>query len=240
MGRPRDKAPRGKRGLLPLTARDEDLLRERKPRANAEFTARTEAQQDYANSIHSNTLTFGIGPAGTGKTWVAGYLGVKALLEGRRLVITRPAIEAGESLGFLPGELAEKFDPYFRPVRMVLERALGKGHVEGMIKAGKIEALPLALMRGHTFEDAFVLLDEAQNTSPVQMKMFLTRIGENATVVVNGDLSQKDIPGPSGLADALDRLDGMRDVGIVRFRREDIVRSGIVQDILDRYSLRDD
>lgn len=214
----------------------QESFRRRNPRDETPFEAKTERQADYAHSIQNNILTFGIGPAGTGKTYVAGVLAAEALLDGRNVIVTRPACEAGESLGFLPGEMDEKFDPYFRPFRAVLERRLGKSQVEGMMKSGRIEALPLAYMRGHTFDDAFVVLDEAQNTTPVQMKMFLTRIGKNATVVVNGDVTQKDIPGPSGLADAVDRLDGLEGAGLVEFTRADVVRSGIVQRILDLYA----
>ncbi|MET3789596.1 PhoH family protein [Methylobacterium radiotolerans] len=187
--------------------------------------------------MSSNTLTIALGSAGTGKTWFAAARMAERLRDGEieRVVITRPAVEAGESLGFLPGELDEKFEPYFRPVREAFEDVLGKGFTEYLIKEGRIEARPLALLRGSTLKDADVLLDEAQNTTPGQMKMFLTRIGENTRVVVNGDPAQKDIPGPSGLMDAVSRLERVRSVGIIRFGREDVVRSGFCQDVLEAY-----
>jgi phosphate starvation-inducible PhoH-like protein len=200
------------------------------------------SQARYAGLIGSMELVFGLGPAGTGKTYVAGMLAAEALLEGRvkRIIATRPIVEAGEELGFLPGELEEKTAPYFRPLREVLERRLGRGHVEALIKGRKIEMLPLAFMRGHSFQDAFVILDEAQNTTPTQMKMFLTRQGEGSVVVVDGDSTQKDIPGPSGLVDAVRRLRDLPSVGVHRFTREDIVRSGLVQAIVERYEEPDE
>lgn len=236
MGKSRDRLTKHRgSGLLPMTNEPRDFVRE--DRRIVTFAPRNAIQATYADAMDSHKLIFGIGPAGTGKTWVCGAKAAEALMakQVEKLIITRPAVEAGESLGFLPGELAEKFDPYFRPFRHVLERHMGKGVVEAMIKAGRIEALPLALMRGHTFENAFVVLDEAQNTTPVQMKLFLTRIGEGSTVVVNGDITQKDIAGPSGLPDALDRLRGMPGMKVVRFTDADIVRSGMVQDIVRRY-----
>lgn len=222
-------------GLLPMTTGEEEILRVAPHRAKA-FEPRSERQAIYASTISACDLTFGLGPAGTGKTWVAGALAAKALQarEVDRIIITRPAVEAGESLGFLPGTLEEKFDPYFRPFRHVLETYLGRSHVEALVKTGKIEALPLALMRGHTFE-GFVVLDEAQNTTPVQMKLFLTRLGEGSTCVISGDLRQKDIPGPSGLWDAINRLHRLPGVGVVEFTRADIVRSGLVQRIVEAY-----
>lgn len=223
------------------------VQREREPRQTpmrrsaAPLQAQTAAQARYMAAIASNTITFGIGPAGTGKTFIAATMAADLLerKEIRRIIITRPAVEAGESLGFLPGELDEKYEPFFRPVRDVLERRMGAGALEYMVKAKTIEALPLAYMRGMTLDDAFILLDEAQNTTPTQMKLFLTRIGENATVVVDGDLSQKDIPGPSGLIDAARRLQGLPGVGFVTFTEDDVVRSGIVQDIVRRYQIEE-
>lgn len=198
---------------------------------------KTEAQKRYLNAIRISDLTFGIGPAGTGKTFIAVCEAADMLRNGdiEKLIVTRPAVEAGESLGFLPGEMDEKFDPYFAPVKEILIRRLGAGQTEYFIKSGKIEAKPLAFMRGTTFQNAFVLLDEAQNTTPTQMKLFLTRIGEHTKVVVDGDINQKDIKGTSGLEDAVDRFGGRRWCSLVQFGHDDIVRSGIAKEIVLGY-----
>lgn len=228
--KPKDHGP-----LLNLVSAEHREPR-RRP-TNKELKPLSERQAAYDRAIQSGVITFGIGPAGTGKTWWAAARAAEALREDQieRIIVTRPAVEAGESLGFLPGELDEKYEPYFRPVRDALEEILGSGATEYMLKAGRIEARPLGLIRGATFKNAWVLLDEAQNTTPTQMKLFLTRIGENAKMIINGDLTQKDIPGPSGLADALDRLRGLEGVRVIRFGREDIVRSGMCQLIASRY-----
>jgi len=196
------------------------------------------AQRSYDISMRVNVLTIGVGPAGTGKTWLAATRAAEALRDGEteKIIITRPAIEAGENLGFLPGEMNEKYEPYFRPVRDALVETLGGGALEYHLKAGAIEARPLAYMRGATFKNAWIILDEAQNTTPSQMKMFLTRIGEDSRVIVNGDLKQKDIPGRSGLEDAIERLIGkLPSAEAVFFKRSDIVRSGFCQDVLNAY-----
>jgi len=195
------------------------------------------AQTRYVNAIKSSQLTFALGPAGTGKTWVCTGLAAQALHNGdiEKLIITRPAVEAGENLGFLPGELEEKFDPYLQPFRDSLYHFLGKSFTEYLIKAGKIEAAPLAYMRGRTFKNAWVILDEAQNTTPKQMKMFLTRLGSDCKMVVNGDTAQTDINGKSGLQDAVERLFYIPSIRVVKFKREDIVRSGLVQEIVECY-----
>jgi phosphate starvation-inducible PhoH-like protein len=173
--------------------------------------AQTDRQQEYINAIYSNILTFGTGPAGTGKTFVATSLAADELAKRniKKILLTRPAQECGEKLGFLPGELDQKFEPYLRPFRDVLNRRLGGSAVDCMLKNGKIEALPMAYMRGMTFEDCWVLLDEAQNVTPAQMKMFLTRIGQRCKVIVNGDLTQQDITGESGLGHALQISNGL-------------------------------
>ena len=199
--------------------------------------AKTKNQSYYLSSIDRNILTFGIGPAGTGKTYVAAAKAAQALLDKQisKIVITRPVVEAGEALGFLPGELEEKFEPYFKPVRAIFEKFLGKGRLEYCIKNKIIEVLPMAYMRGHSFDDTFVIFDEAQNASKVQMKLFLTRLGESSRAVVNGDLCQRDLPSARGLEDAISRLHRIQGVQVIEFTRDDIVRSGFVQDVVDAY-----
>lgn len=208
------------------------------PQRNSDpIRPRTEVQHHYITSIENNLLTFGIGPAGTGKTWVCAALAADALMdkETHKVIVTRPVCEAGENLGFLPGDIDDKFAPYFQPFKDVLEERMGRGHVQAMIKSGRIETAPLAYMRGRTFKNCWVLLDEAQNCTPTQMKLFLTRIGENCKVIVNGDYTQKDIKGCSGLQDAIDRVSSIRGCHVIEFEREDIVRSGIVQQIVESY-----
>ena len=208
------------------------------PRVPAPLEARTPSQKRYIAAIRNHCLTFGIGPAGTGKSYCAGALAAQALEAGQidRIILTRPAVEAGEQLGFLPGDLNEKFSPYIDAFRDILNARLGAGTVDYCLRHGRIVASPLAYMRGKTFDErTFVVLDEAQNTTPAQMKMFLTRIGEDSKVVVNGDIRQSDIRGPNGLADAIERLHGVPSVYVHRFEREDIVRSGLVREIIDRY-----
>jgi phosphate starvation-inducible PhoH-like protein len=209
---------------------------EREPRVTR-LEPKNEIQARYIHSIERNILTIATGPAGTGKTYCCGVLAALALKDKavRKIIVTRPAVEAGENLGFLPGEKEEKYEPYIVPFRDVLTEVLGRGALEYFLKTGDIEPAPLAYMRGRTFKNCFVILDEAQNVTPVQMKMFLTRIGENCTVIVNGDLRQKDIPGPSGLEDAIRRLGRVRRVEHIEFEAEDIVRSGFVQDVVDAY-----
>jgi phosphate starvation-inducible PhoH-like protein len=201
--------------------------------------AKNESQTHYMKKINGTAITFGVGPAGTGKTWLATVMAAQALKNGltEKLVITRPSVEVGESLGFLPGELEEKYEPYFRPVRDALVEALGAGQVEYYIKAGKIEARPLQFLRGSTMKDCWVLADEMQNSTVGEMKMLLTRFGQSAKYVINGDIRQCDLaPGvKSGLQDALVKLRGLDDVAICNFGRADIVRHGIVRTIIDRY-----
>lgn len=204
---------------------------------------RTAAQKRYINAIRNNMLTFGIGPAGTGKSYCAGALAAEALESGKieRIIVTRPAVEAGESLGFLPGDLDEKFAAYIDAFRDILNKRLGAGTVNYCLRHGRIVAAPLAYMRGKTFDqDTFVILDEAQNTTPQQMKMFLTRIGEQCKVVVNGDIRQSDIKGPNGLQDAIERVEDLPGVYVHEFERYDIVRSGLVRDLMDRYECDDE
>lgn len=209
-------------------------------RASQPLKARTRAQKKYLCGIKSHTLTFGIGPAGTGKSYCATALAAEVLASGRieRIILTRPAVEAGEQLGHLPGDVDEKFSVYIDPFRDILIERLGKGAVEYHLRHGRIVAAPLAFMRGKTFgQDTFVILDEAQNTSVSQMKMFLTRIGEGGKIVVNGDIRQSDIRGRNGLEDATDRLRGVSGVCIHEFDRDDIVRSGLVRTVIERYEV---
>jgi phosphate starvation-inducible PhoH-like protein len=211
-------------------------------RTHHPLEAKTRAQQKYICAIKSHCLTFGIGPAGTGKSYCATSMAADALANGRvnRIILTRPAVEAGEQLGHLPGDLDEKFSVYIDPFRDILSERLGKGAVEYLLRHGRIVAAPLAFMRGKTFgSDTFVILDEAQNTSVAQMKMFLTRIGEDCKVVVNGDVNQSDIRGANGLADAIVRLRGLSGIRIHEFARDDIVRSGLVRAVIDRYEVED-
>lgn len=199
--------------------------------------ARNQAQGHYMAAIRSNMLTFGLGPAGTGKTFCATGMAVEAFEDRNveRIIFTRPAIEAGESLGFLPGKISDKLEPYFSTFRNYLRDMLGRGVVDCAIKNERIVFEPLAYIRGKTFDNAFVILDEAQNCTRLQIKAFLTRIGENARVVVNGDTRQSDIGNGSGLVDAALRLQGLDNVYIHEFAASDIVRSELVKNIIERY-----
>ena len=206
------------------------------------LSPRNKAQRQYINAIRHHCLTFGLGPAGTGKSYCAGALAAEAMLNGQieRIIITRPAVEAGENLGFLPGDIDEKFAVYIDAFKEILSERLGAGTVKYLMRHQRIVAAPLAYMRGRTFNaDTFVILDEAQNTTPAQMKLFLTRIGEDCKVVINGDIQQSDINGANGLADAVDRLRDLHSVYIHEFCRDDIVRSGLVREVIDRYELQD-
>ncbi len=203
---------------------------------------RSATQAQYIQEMMKNELVFGLGPAGTGKTYLAVALAVSMMLEGRidKIILSRPAVEAGENLGFLPGDLKEKVDPYLRPLYDALYEMLPAEQVDKKIALGEIEIAPLAFMRGRTLSNAFVILDEAQNTTPMQMKMFLTRLGENSRMVVNGDLSQVDLPRGtiSGLRDALDILQGTSNISSVRFSAADVVRHGLVAKIVKAYEER--
>lgn len=196
-------------------------------------------QKTYVDSVKQHDIVFGIGPAGTGKTFLAVVMAVQALRNGqvKRIILTRPAVEAGESLGFLPGDLQEKVDPYLRPVYDALFQILGKTATERMMERGVIEIAPLAYMRGRTLDDAFVILDEAQNTTSMQMKMFLTRIGFNSKMIVNGDISQIDLPNKvkSGLIDAKDKLGHVNAIDFVYFMAKDVVRHPVVAEIIKAY-----
>lgn len=200
--------------------------------------ALTKAQGAYITAILENVITFGIGPAGTGKSYVVAGLAADMLREKKidRIILSRPGVEAGEKFGFIPGELEEKYAPYIEPFRDIFNERLGRSQVDYLIKHKRICAMPLAFMRGRTFKNCWAILDEAQNTTPGQMKLFLTRIGDNCKVIIDGDIEQKDITTQSGLSDAVNKLKNTRKVGIVEFTVEDVVRSGIVKDILRAYS----
>jgi len=203
---------------------------------------RSAGQVRYVDALRTSELVIAVGPAGTGKTYLAVAVAVAMLAAGNvdRIVLSRPAVEAGERLGFLPGDLREKIDPYLRPLYDALYDMMPADQVMKRLSNGEIEIAPLAFMRGRTLSNSYVILDEAQNTTPVQMKMFLTRLGENARMVVTGDLSQIDLPTGtrSGLAEALDVLDGVEGVGILRFGEADVVRHPLVTRIVRAYEER--
>ena len=223
--------------MVAVGAAPEDgiVLQTRKRR----IVARTPGQADYLTAMAHQELVFGVGPAGTGKTYLAVAKAVTMMMEGQieRIVLSRPAVEAGERLGFLPGDLKDKVDPSLRPLYDALHDMLPGDQVAKKLAAGDIEVAPLAFMRGRTLANAFVILDEAQNTTPVQMKMFLTRMGENSRMVVTGDLSQVDLPPgtKSGLLDALETLNGIEDVGFIHFTHRDVVRHSLVAKIIKAY-----
>ena len=201
---------------------------------------RTPAQAHYMREIATNDMIFALGPAGTGKTYIAVAQAVSQLITGsvQRLILSRPAVEAGEKLGFLPGDMKDKVDPYLRPLYDALHDCLPAEQVERRIASGEIEIAPIAFMRGRTLADAFVILDEAQNTTPAQMKMFLTRFGQNSRMVICGDPNQTDLPGgvgASGLADATVRLEGVEGISMTRFTAADVVRHPIVGRIVEAY-----
>ena len=202
------------------------------------ITPRNYTQSAYLESLRTNQITFATGPAGTGKSYIATAFAAEQLYYKKidKIIITRPAVEAEESLGFLPGELSEKYAPYLAPVRDILEGLLGKPFVEYCIRTGSIEPAPIAYLRGRTFENAICIIDEAQNTTPNQMKLILSRIGENCRFIIDGDTSQKDIRGNSGLEDAVLRLEGIKGVEVVRFLTHDIVRSDMCKKIIQAYS----
>ncbi|MBQ9106762.1 MAG: PhoH family protein [Clostridia bacterium] len=204
---------------------------------------KTVGQKKYIEAIADNTVVFGVGPAGTGKTYLAVAMAVKAFRAKQinRIILTRPAVEAGEKLGFLPGDIQQKVDPYLRPLYDALFDMMGADSFQRYQERGNIEVAPLAYMRGRTLDDSFIILDEAQNTTPEQMKMFLTRLGVNSKAVVTGDITQIDLPDGrrSGLIDATHVLKGIDDISIVRFSEKDVVRHRLVQEIIKAYERRD-
>lgn len=231
-------------GAVRLAEPDADAASELAIRTRKrQVTARTLGQGVYLKALNDFELVFALGPAGTGKTYIAVAKAVALKLAGTidRIILSRPAVEAGERLGFLPGDLREKVDPYLRPLYDALYDMLPGDQVARLLVSGEIEVAPLAFMRGRTLAHSFIILDEAQNTTPVQMKMALTRIGENSRMVVTGDLSQIDLPRgvKSGLEDALETLDNVKGVGLVRFTARDVVRHDLVTRIVDAYDKRD-
>jgi phosphate starvation-inducible PhoH-like protein len=259
-----DKAVRTLEGLLALAAKGETideqrvrylitLVREGNDHQVAQMAkdvvcitakgkpikAKTVGQQQYMKAIAKNTITLGVGPAGTGKTYLAVAAAVAAFRERtvNRIILTRPAVEAGERLGFLPGDLQNKVDPYLRPLYDALYDMLGAETFQKYQERGSIEVAPLAYMRGRTLDDSFIILDEAQNTTKEQMKMFLTRLGFGSKIVITGDVTQIDLPGDktSGLKDALRVLDGVKDIAICRLTAADVVRHSLVQEIINAY-----
>lgn len=205
---------------------------------------KTIGQKCYVDFIKKNVITFGVGPAGTGKTYLAVAMAVKAFKAKQvsRIILTRPAVEAGEKLGFLPGDLQNKVDPYLRPLYDALFEMLGSENFHKHMEKGVIEVAPLAYMRGRTLDDSFIILDEAQNTTPEQMKMFLTRLGFNSRMVITGDISQIDLPDKrrSGLIEAIKILKNIDEIAINRFTEKDVVRHRIVQEIIKAYEKFDD
>lgn len=201
--------------------------------------AKTIGQKQYVEAIKHHTIVFGVGPAGTGKTYLAVALAVKSFKahDVNKIILTRPAVEAGEKLGFLPGDLQEKVDPYLRPLYDGLSDMLGLDSFQKFMEKGIIEVAPLAYMRGRTLENAFIILDEAQNTTPEQIKMFLTRLGNGSKMVITGDVTQIDLPNKqlSGLIQAIDVLKNVDDIAIQHFNEKDVVRHKLVQDIIKAY-----
>lgn len=209
-------------------------------KSGQDIKVKTFGQKEYIQSIKKYDIVFGIGPAGTGKTFLSVVMACKALKQGqvKKIILTRPAVEAGERLGFLPGDLKEKIDPYLRPLYDALFYIFGKEHTERLMDRGVIEIAPLAYMRGRTLDDAFVILDESQNTTPEQMKMFLTRLGYNSKLIVNGDYTQIDLPKgvTSGLLDAKNKLSDVELIKFIEFSEVDVVRHPLVGKIITAYN----
>lgn len=239
------------RSLISLAQEDKLIKNETQKRGGAvaythagrKITCKTPGQQRYVDAVRDNGLTIAIGPAGTGKTYLAMALAAVALRnkEVERIILTRPAVEAGEKLGFLPGDMAQKVDPYLRPLYDALFEIMGLEAYQRLMDRGAIEVAPLAFMRGRTLNDAFIILDEAQNATPEQMKMFLTRMGKNSRVIVTGDPSQIDLPyaRQSGLMVALKVLDGVEGISIIKLAKHDVVRNDLVQRIVEAYEVFD-
>lgn len=229
------------KGEQPFTSKNDQLILHGVNGKN--ITARTENQQKLVKAYEENDLLFAIGPAGSGKTYTAIALAVRSLKnkEVKRIILSRPAVEAGEKLGFLPGDMKEKIDPYLQPLYDALQEMIPIAKLKDYLEKGTIQIAPLAFMRGRTLNDAVVILDEAQNTTIPQMKMFLTRLGVNARMIVTGDMTQIDLPisQKSGLRDALEKLNTIKGIHIVHFAQKDIVRHRLVQKIVEAYEKKD-
>lgn len=207
------------------------------------FYLHSPGQQEFYQALQTHDITIAVGPAGTGKTFLSVVFASNMLKKGliRKIIVTRPVVEAGESLGYLPGDLQEKVDPYLRPIYDSFDALYGPGAVDRMVKRGIVEIAPLAYMRGRTLNDAVVILDEAQNTTPMQIKMFLTRLGFNSRMIINGDITQVDLPPHkmSGLVQALSIVEGIEGIAVVRLDKRDVVRHPLVQKILEAYENAD-
>lgn len=238
-GSQRGNSRRAPQYQVALPVDDLTNIRPRTQAARSPWKPKTKAQAAYKNAIETYDLIFCRGPMGTGKSFVAAAAAADALKAGQieKIIVTRPSVEAEEEYGHLPGELEEKWEPFFAPIRKILEERLGAGAVEMYIKNGKIEIAPIGFLRGHTFKDCWVIFDEAQNATKKQMKLVLTRIGENCKMIIDGDPDEQlDIPaGDSGFDDAWNRMRGHSQVGFATFDVDDIVRSGLARDILLRY-----
>ena len=235
-----DGAARLAEGGRPSAANEDELAIRTSKR---HVRPRSAGQATFFEALANKAMVFALGPAGTGKTYIAVAKAVELKLSGKvdRIILSRPAVEAGERLGFLPGDMRDKIDPYLRPLYDALYDMMPGDLVVKLLASGEIEVAPLAFMRGRTLSNAFVILDEAQNTTPVQMKMFLTRMGENSRMVVTGDMSQVDLPlgVKSGLRDSLDILDSIDEIGQVKFTSKDVVRHDLVTRIVTAYDARD-
>lgn len=201
------------------------------------FVPKSKKQEKYLHALENFTVVFGVGAAGTGKSHVSTAYAADQLREGSvsKLIFTRPNVEVGRPLGHLPGTLEEKFEPYLMPVKEILYERLGKSHTEALIKSGKIEAIPLGFMRGMTFKDCIVIVDEAQNCAKAEFLMLLTRLGYGSKMFINGDTSQTDLREKSGLEDSIERVSWIPQVAVVEFNKEDVVRAGIVSEIIESY-----
>ncbi len=231
--------------IIRLTISGDEIIREEEYRDIILYTkkdvikVKTESQKEYVKKVKENDIIFAVGPAGTGKTYLAVAFAVSELKKGMisRIILVRPAVEAGESLGFLPGDLKEKIDPYLRPLYDALQDMIPYEQLKSYLERGVIEIVPLAYMRGRTLNNAFVILDEAQNTTEIQMKMFLTRLGTNSKSIITGDITQIDLPSKknSGLIQVMSILKGIEGVGFMNFKKEDVIRHRLVKEIINAY-----